>query len=342
MGKVRRIPKGSRGTPKVTQISQGRAFTISLADLRQEFLGELRASGNRSAGTTWTYGVRLEYFERETGIKNLDELTRPVVVKFLGDLRAGTLPDSRKAGSDAYVANHWRHLVGFLKWCVRRGYPVDPTLFDQDPFTGRTHFSLPEPKVDEQNIKYFTDEEIANIRMAAQSMGPREALAVEMLLRTGIRLSECLNLNCDDVLGGNLRVESWERGGALRLNRTKKRKLRFPPLPTAVRNQIDSYVKRYRPASESDRLWLRKDNGQPLSKDGFEQMLDRIHKRAGVTGRAHRYRHTFATAWLRRNPGQIEKLREIMGHESYQMLRRYARLAAQDLSRNIDEEDPFA
>lgn len=342
MGKKRRLPKGFEGSPKLPESSQAQAFTFKLASLRSEFLSELRNSGNRSANTTWTYGVRLEFFEREMNLAYLEEVTRPVVVEFLGGLRRGSLPDSRKPASDSYVANHWRHLVGFLKWCKRRGYPVDDTLFEHDPFSGRTTFALDQPKVDEEEPDRFTPDEIENIRAVASAIGHREALAVELLLRTGIRLNEAVTLKCEDILGSSLKVETWERGGSLRLKRTKKRKFRYPPIPTPVRNQIDSYIKRYRPPSEHDNLFLRAD-GEPLSKHGFEQMLDRIHRKAGVNhGRAHIYRHTFGTAWLKRNPGQIEKLREIMGHESYKMLRRYARLAAEDLAKNVDKEDPFA
>lgn len=69
--------------------------------------------------------MRLELFERETGTEVCEQPTRVRVVDFLSALRAGTLPDSRKPASDAYVANHLRHLVGFLTWSERRGYPVD-------------------------------------------------------------------------------------------------------------------------------------------------------------------------------------------------------------------------
>lgn len=336
-----RHPQASRVHPEAAEESQGPSLTA----LRREFIDELKAA-NRSQETIDTYMRRLEFFQRNTGAERLDEVVRPLVNRFLLDLREGALPASRKRASDEYVANNWRHLVAFLKWCRRRGYQPDASLFELDDFTGRVRFALPQPEVDENEPDRFDYDEIEAIRAVARATGYREQTLVELFLRTGIRLGEAARLRTEDVVGANLRIEYLARvgggsAGTLRLSRTKKRKLRYPPLPTNLQRILAIYVERHRPVSQYDNLFLRSD-GRPLTARGIDSLLDRLHRKAEVTGGAHKYRHTFATAFLRKNPGQLEKLRLILGHEDLKMVRRYARLSAVDLAANIDQEDPFS
>lgn len=316
-------PKVFTESPKVAPTSQGRA----LLDLRREFLDELQGA-NRAASTVWWYEVRLEFFEREMGLTWLSDITRPTFNNYLLRLRAGNLPDSRKKNlSDAYVANHWRAITSFLKWCRRRGYQVDPGLFESDGY--RERMAIKQPEVDEKETPRFSADEVEGLRAAATAKGARDALLIELLLQTGIRLSEAAAITLDDFQGPNLRIR-----------KSKKRKMRWPPLPSSLRRQVAAYVAGRDPSGDQH-LFLRSD-GKPLSWRGIESVLDRIHRMAGVEGLTHKYRHTFAYEWLRRNPGQIEKLREIMGHEDFKTLRRYATFKKEDLAANVDLENPFA
>jgi hypothetical protein len=56
-----------------------------------------------------------------------------------------------------------------------------------------------------------------------------------------------------------------------------------------------------------------------------EYLLRRIKDRVGFKCHAHKFRHTFATEYLR-NGGDIERLRRILGHSSYVMVMRYLHL----------------
>lgn len=318
-----RSPKVFTDSPKVAQTSQGRA----LSELRREFLDELKGI-NRAQTTLWWYEVRLEFFERQMGLVTLSDITRPTFNNYLLRLRAGNLPNSlQRETSDAYVANHWRAITSFLKWCRRRGYDVDSGLFESDGY--RERMAIPQPQVDEKETPRFSADEIADLRQAASTKGPRDALLVELLLQTGIRLSEAAALTIEDIQGPNLRIR-----------KSKKRKMRWPPLPSSLRRQIVSHIAGRDPSGDQH-LFLRAD-GKPLSWRGIESVLDRLHRMAGVEGLTHKYRHTFAYEWLRRNPGQIEKLREIMGHEDFKTLRRYATFKKEDLAENVDLENPFA
>jgi integrase/recombinase XerD len=69
-------------------------------------------------------------------------------------------------------------------------------------------------------------------------------------------------------------------------------------------------------------------------------MLRRLSTRVDVAVHAHGFRHTFATEYLR-NGGSMERLRNILGHTSYQMVLRYVHLQKGDLSKDFDERSPY-
>jgi len=295
----------------------------SLVYLRREWLSDLR-SENRSTNTIKWYGAKLEYLERQTGIKTLDQLTKGVINSFLAGIADGTLPDSKKQGSDAYRAGFWRAIKAFIYWCRRNGYEPHHSLLNNEQ-----KFSLRKPKEEDVIIEIFTPDEVEKMREIAHHIGARELLAVEILLSTGIRMFELVNIELDDIQGSNLKV------------RGKGRKVRYPPLPTRLQKMLSVYQRKYRPGSPTDKLFLT-DNGQPLSWWGMNSLLKRLQKITGIHIHAHKFRHTFATRYLEKNPGQIEKLRLILGHSDYKVLMRYLHLAGQQaIADSYDEDDPF-
>ncbi len=81
-------------------------------------------------------------------------------------------------------------------------------------------------------------------------------------------------------------------------------------------------------------------DGQPVAMMTVEYLLRRIKLRVGFKVHAHKFRHTFATEYLR-NGGDIERLRRILGHSSYVMVMRYLHLDKGDLGKDFDLRSPF-
>ena len=71
-------------------------------------------------------------------------------------------------------------------------------------------------------------------------------------------------------------------------------------------------------------------SGEPLTVSGLAQALKRAARRAAVKGaHLHKFRHTFAVRFLELG-GHPDDLRELLGHESYAMVRHYTRDRAQE------------
>ena len=105
------------------------------------------------------------------------------------------------------------------------------------------------------------------------------------------------------------------------------------------RPELVRYVNRLRPACESDRLLVLSD-GRPVSIGCVSHLFGRLHHRLGFKVYAHKFRHTFATEYLRRG-GEIERLRRILGHTTYVMVMRYVHLDKGDLYRDFEMCAPF-
>jgi integrase/recombinase XerD len=147
-----------------------------------------------------------------------------------------------------------------------------------------------------------------------------------------MRLSELCGLTVDDF-------EDDEEQAFLKIQRGKGAKFRRVPVSSRLRRELIRYLNRQRPDSASGQLLLRSD-GRPVRLVSVCDLLRRIRLKVGFGVRAHRFRHTFATEYLRAG-GEIERLRRILGHTTYVMVMRYVHLDKGDLGRDFDGLSPF-
>ena len=78
----------------------------------------------------------------------------------------------------------------------------------------------------------------------------------------------------------------------------------------------------------SNDLLFNSINDRPMNRRSVHNLLQTIGKNAGVDNvHPHRFRHTFATEFLR-NGGTIEVLQRILGHSTLSMVLRYAQITS--------------
>lgn len=150
--------------------------------------------------------------------------------------------------------------------------------------------------------KPFTDEEMERLRM--NCVRKRDLAMLEFFYSTGVRVSEAVKLNRDQIDFTEKQCIVYGKGG-------KERVVYLNP-------KACIYLKKY--------LDSRKDNDPALfagirkpynrlSKEGIESVFREIGKRAGVEKtHPHRLRRTMATnALLRGMP--LQEVKELLGHE---------------------------
>ena len=283
-----------------------------MAGLVREWLAEVKVMGRSEQTIKW-YQQKMDwYLEHEGGPATLDGLTSAEVKRLLGVLiDRGLAPNT--------VHGFFEVVRAFANWALREGFAVDPAVIRMRP-----------PKVPVTELETYTETQQETMVAAAAPGWPR--LAVQILLGTGMRVGELAELTLEDY-------ESDGDVGFLKVRKGKGAKFRRVPLSSRLRREIDRYLNRFRQDVETNRL-LMKGNGQPVRMMTVEYLLMRIQERVGFKVHAHKFRHTFATEYLR-NGGDIERLRRILGHSSYVMVMRYLHLDKGDLGKDFDLRSPF-
>ena len=280
--------------------------------LVREWLAELKVMGRSEQTLQWYQQKMQWYLEHEGGPGTLDGLTSAEVKRLLGSLiDRGLAPNT--------VHGFFEVVRAFANWALREGFAVDPAVIRMRP-----------PKVPVTELETYSEPQQEAILAAAAPGWPR--LAVQILLGTGMRVGEL----------AELRVGDFEDEGSvafLKVRKGKGAKFRRVPLSSRLRREVDRYLNRFRPESQID-LILVTSGGEPVRMMTIEYLLRRIKVRVGFKVHAHKFRHTFATEYLR-NGGDIERLRRILGHSSYVMVMRYLHLDKGDLGKDFDLRTPF-
>jgi len=168
------------------------------------------------------------------------------------------------------------------------------------------------PKKGRKLPKYFEYnelEELFDIPDLNTPLGERNALILEMLYATGMRVGELVNIKISDINYSNKTIKILGKGNKERLvyynNITGKR--------------LELYLKngRYKLNKKNSEYLLLNENGGVLTTRGVEYILDKIIKKTTLTKHItpHMLRHSFATHLL--NEGcDLLSVQELLGHES--------------------------
>lgn len=205
----------------------------------------------------------------------------------------------------------------FARWLA------DEEGFDADPI-----LTVRAPKLDDKAVPDLSESEVKLILKACKGAAFRDKRDLAMLLvltETGIRASELLALDLDDVdlMTCTLLVR---RGKGAR-----GRQARFTASTAAA---LDRYLRARRTAGHPDRgaLWMSSTGVRRLSYRGMSSALKQRADDAGVAGfHVHRLRHTAAVRWLA-SGGSETGLMAQSGWASRKMIDRYVKTAAEELA----------
>ena len=154
--------------------------------------------------------------------------------------------------------------------------------------------------------------------------GYRDRAMLELLYATGIRVSELIDLDLDDL---NL------PGGVLKCYSKGKERI-IPLYQTAIR-ALSEYVHNVRPQLVEDveetALFVNM-NGERISRQGFWKLIKYYQEKAGIQKdiTPHTLRHSFA-AHLLENGADLRSIQEMLGHADISSTQIYSKLLNQKL-----------
>ena len=271
---------------------------MTIREAREHFLSYLEAERGYSPLTITAYRSDIKQFtahlDGKGSIPTVKDVRTSDVREFVFSLRAQGL----KPQTIARRINCLRSFFNFL-W-TNEYVATNPCLKITTPKKART---LPTVLTEEESR--------ALLEAAYQShytmLGFRDHAVFGLLLYTGVRRQELLDLTLDDI---DLK-EGW-----LRVRRGKGMKMRLVPLVPEAASAVQDWLE-FRPQCSHHYL-LTTLTGKPLGRHGLQNLFRKALRTAGIVRPGvtiHSLRHTFATLLLR-NGCDLMSIKEMLGHAS--------------------------
>jgi len=240
-------------------------------------------------------------FLEEKGIHDIDSASKSDVAAWLLKLK--------KDGMSAATVN--RKLASLRAYYK---FMIDTSGFAEDPTTG-----IRSPRIERKEIEYLTIEEIDRLLSAPfeNDIGCRDLAILEMLYATGLRVTELMFVNIDDV---NLRMGFVSCNGA-------HGKARIIPLGRPARAALEKYIYDIRPhfrrANGSDVHGPKDDGalflnyyGERITRQALWKILKSYSEKAGIDKNItpQILRNSFAVHMIQ-NGADLKSIQELLGHE---------------------------
>ncbi len=284
-------------------------------------------------------------FERACqGANGSSEIAATIVPNTITKLICNATPDTireflselgTKDYSAATMARKIATLRSFYKWTMRRG------VTRSNPMT-----AIRTPRQAKRLPKAITVEQIEKLLATPSErdvLGVRDRAMLETLYSTGIRVSELVGLNIEDL---------DESGEAMRV-RGKGKKERMVPLGMHAMASIRRYVALVQSDPRYTHWWKGDDgrvkplfvnkHGKRLSSRSVRRKLDKYLVAAGldIDISPHTLRHSFATHLLD-NGADLRSVQELLGHQSISTTQVYTQLTHGKLQEAYDKSHPRA
>jgi integrase/recombinase XerC len=292
------------------------------AKVISEFLRSLQQR-NASAHTIKAYSGDLDEFSAYIGGRDWRSIDHVVVRGFLSRLY-------EKGLSKTSVARALAAVRSFYRWLAQEG------LAEQNPAALVSTPKLPKklprvPTIEEMNR--VLDGEMP----AVASFPERDRLMLELLYGCGIRNSELVGIQLNDI---GMSAEAI-------LIRGKGKKERFVPFGDSVRAALASYLPaRQRILGETRKAssaLLINRRGGPLTTRSVGRIIKKIAVAKGLSSDVHPHtlRHAFGTHLLEEG-ADLRAIQEMLGHERLSTTQRYTQLSIKHVLSVYDQTHPKA
>ncbi len=295
-----------------------------MQDVFNRFINYLEAERNASPYTVRNYSADLmEFFGflRSKRVGSLKEVDRNVMRDYLSQL-------VQRGIVKASMARKLSAIRSFYRYLVREG------LITTNPVAATSS-----PKLDKRLPSFLTIDEMTRLLAVPDSATPqglRDRALLELLYASGLRVSELVKLNLEQV---NLEThEIWVLGKGL------KERITLMGEPAA--RALTTYISRGRPHLLSKKatsaLFLNRYGGR-LTQRTAQKTLEKYANMVGGGKRVHPHmlRHTFATHLLD-GGADLRVVQELLGHASLSSTQIYTHVSKSQAKRVYLSAHPMA
>lgn len=197
------------------------------------------------------------------------------------------------------------------------------------------------PKAAHPIPEFFYEEELQELFTVSDlkdPLGQRNQALLELLYGTGIRVSECTNVEISDL----------DFSLSTLLVHGKGNKERYVPFGKFATQALKHFIEDGRPKllnkgkSATNRLFLNAKGG-PLTARGVRLILNKLVEKTALTAdiRPHKLRHSFATHLLNRG-ADLRSVQELLGHSQLSSTQIYTHVSKDRLQHVYMNSHPRA
>lgn len=204
--------------------------------------------------------------------------------------------------------------------------------------------AITSPKVEIRYPKVLFEDQVAKLlkenATREDELMPRDQAILELLYDSGIRGSELVNIDLNDIDIPNRIIKIFGKG-------SKERLVAFSP---SCKQAITNYYKNLRPKllakSKEEELatsLFLNNNGEKLTLRGLEYILKQIERKTGIflDLHPHMMRHSFATNLLEKG-ADLRTIQEMLGHSSISTTQIYTHVTTEVMKKEYMQAHPRA
>lgn len=296
------------------------------ADLSQ-FAGFLQNDANASADHDAS-GSWEQQPTATTATQSQTTVEQLIIAADANTIRKYMAHMGQKEYSRATTARKLATLRSFYKFLVKRNYLASNPVI-----------SIKTPRQEKKLPRFLEYEEVQRLLNAPPTntwLGARDRAILETLYSTGMRVSELVALNMEDVdfLGEVIHI------------RGKGKKERLSPIGSSALQAIQHYIefRNKRMANDSSfdgKVLFANKHGQRLSTRSVRRKMDKYLKETGLDPAIspHTLRHSFATHMLN-NGADLRSVQELLGHQSLSTTQVYTHVTTSRMKQVYDDAHP--
>ncbi|WP_431029610.1 site-specific tyrosine recombinase XerD [Lysinibacillus sp. LZ02] len=298
------------------------AFTYPIEDYIHFIRVERQLSNNTLASYRRDLVAYAQHLQEVQQIKSFNDVAREHILLHLQNLRT----EGKTART---VARHISSIRSFHQFLLREKVTTtDPTV----------HLEM--PQLEQKLPKVLSIEEIDALISApdrSKPQGIRDVGMLELLYASGMRISELIELNLEDIHLTMGFVRVFGKGG----------KERIIPLGRGALNAVSKYLERARYELQgnypkTDALFINR-RGKRLTRQGCWKLLKQHAQAAHIQKELtpHVLRHSFATHLIE-NGADLRAVQEMLGHADISTTQIYTHVSKTRLSEVYKQFHPRA
>lgn len=293
-----------------------------MEDLIKKFLTYLQNDKKLSNNTLESYRRDIKNYVVFLNSKELTILnsTQEVLVEYIEKMENDKKLPSTISRNIASIRSFYKYLNG-------------ESLVKEDPTKG-----IESPKIERKAPSILSSSQVELLLEQPNSTelkGLRDKAMLELVYATGIRVTELINLDVDDV--------DFKQGYITAKNNEKLRRI---PIGSMATKALNEYLEKARDnmiKGENNNSLFVNVNGNRLTRQGFWKIIKYYQEQANIDVEItpHTLRHSFAVHLLE-NGAELGEIQEMLGHTDKTSTQIYANITQNRLKDVYNKAHPRA